>query len=207
MSSFIIQLLIISVVGLMVQSAPVTVTDDHLHKRQAAPLANERHNQKALEEKLYCAATKVRNTAKRLNSTVTLNIPTQYAGVNEVDRNPTYDQLTKYCMNFIMTMSLKHHLQDLLLDTNTSSHLSSDNIGKLSVILIKLQTMANIFDDIQVVKHSSSCVTFTPDGFKTIYKYTEYTNTSLLQAIFDMANFWVNDEDSYEHQEARHCTN
>ena len=33
MSSFIIQLLIISVVGLMVQSAPVNVTDDHLQKR------------------------------------------------------------------------------------------------------------------------------------------------------------------------------
>ena len=205
MSSFIIQLLIISVVGLMVQSAPVSVTDDHLHKRHA--IAKERHNQMTLEEKLYCAATKVRNTAKHLNSTVTLNIPTMYAGVNEVDRNLTYDQLTKYCMNFIMTMSLKHHLQDLLLDTNTSSHLSSDNIGKLSVILIKLQTMANIFDDLQVVKHSSSCVRFTPDEYKTIYKYIKYTNTLLLQAIFDMAHFWVNDEDSYEHQEARHCTN
>ena len=34
MSSFIIiQLLIISVVGLMVQSTPVSVTDDHLQKR------------------------------------------------------------------------------------------------------------------------------------------------------------------------------
>ena len=48
MSSFIIQLLIISVVGLMVQSAPVSVTDDHLHKRHTA--ANERHNQAKLEK-------------------------------------------------------------------------------------------------------------------------------------------------------------
>ena len=83
-------------------------------------------------------------------------------------------------MNFIVAMSLKYHLQDLLLDTNTSSQLNSDSIGKLSVILTKLQTMANIFDDIQVGKHSSSCVRFTPDEFKTIYKYIEYTNTSLL---------------------------
>ena len=131
-----------------------------------------------------------------------------------MDRNTTsmtpawivMQNLTKYCMNFIMTMSLKYHLQDLLLDTNTSSQLNSDNIGKLSVILTKLQTMANVFDDLQVGKHSSSCVRFTPDEFKTIYKYIEYTNTSLLQAIFDMAHFWVNDEDNYEHQEARHCT-
>ena len=115
MSSFIIQLLIISVVGLMVQSAPVTVTDNHIHKRHA------KVSQRALEKKLYRVATKVRNTAKHLSSTVTLNVPTQYAGVSEVDRDLTYDKQTKYCMNFIMTMSLKHHLQDLLLDTDTSS--------------------------------------------------------------------------------------
>ena len=126
MSSFIIQLFIISVVGLMVQSAPVTVTDDHLHKRHTA--ANEQQNQVKLEKTLFCTAKEVRNKAK---CTVTLNIPTQYAGANEVDRNQTYDQLTKYCMNFIMAMSLKHHLQDLLLDTNPSSQLNSDNIGEM----------------------------------------------------------------------------
>ena len=197
MSSFIIQLLIISIVCLIVQSAPVSVTDNHLHKRQA----NEQYR---LENILFLAATKVRNTANSLKSTVILNVPTQYAGVNKVDRHPIYDQLTKYCMNFIMTMSLKHHLQDLLLDTNTSSQLNSDNIGNLSVILTKLQTMANIFDDIQVGKHSSSCVTFTPDEFKTIYKYIEYTNTSLLQAILDMATPWASDPNYYKHPEARH---
>ena len=200
MSSYIIQLFIISVVGLMVQSAPVSVTDDDLHKRHTA--ANERHNQAKLEKTLFCTAKEVRNKAKR---TVTLNIPTQYAGANEVDRNQTYDQLTKYCMNFIMAMSLKHHLQDLLLDTNPSSQLNSDNIGELPIILIKLQTIANTFDDLQVVKHSSSCVTFTPDEFKTIYKYIKYTNTSLLQAIIDSAFFWINDEDIYEYPKEKHC--
>ena len=68
MSSFIIQLLIISVVGLMVQSAPVSVTDNHIHKRHAT------ESQKALEKKLYCAATNVYKTGE---PTVTLNIPIQ----------------------------------------------------------------------------------------------------------------------------------
>ena len=134
----------------MVQSAPVSVTDDHLHKRQEPATANEGHNQMTLEENLYCAATKVRNTANSLRKV------TKYAGIIEVDRNTTsmtpswivMQNLTNYCKNFIMKMSLKHHLQDLLLDTNTSSQLNSDNIGKLSIILTKLQTMANIFDDI-----------------------------------------------------------
>ena len=198
MSSYIIQLLIISVVGLMVQSAPVTVTDDHLHKRQA----NKGHDQTTLEKKLLCAAKEVYNTGQ---PTVTLNVPTKYAGANEVNGIQTYDQITKYCMNFIMAMSLKHHLQDLLLGTNPSSQLNSDNIGKLPIILIKLQTIANTFDDLQVVKHSSSCVRFTPDEFKTIYKYIKYTNTSLLQAISDSAYFWVNDEDIYEYLTDKHC--
>ena len=200
MSSFIIQLLIISVVGLMVQSAPVSITDDHLHKRQA----KQRQDQTTLEKKLLCAAKIVHNTGV---PTVTLNVPTKYAGVNEVNGNQKYDQLTKYCMNFIMAMSLKHHLQDFLLDTDTSSQLNSDNIGKLPTILTKLQTIANTFDDLQVVKHSSSCVTFTPDEFKTIYKYIKYTNTSLLQAISDSALFWVNDEDIYEYLTDKHCEN
>ena len=182
----------------MVQSAPVTVTDDHLHKRQA----NQGHKQATLEKKLLCTAKEVYNTGQ---PTVTLNVPTKYAGANEVNGIQTYDQLTKYCMNFIMAMSLKHHLQDLLLGTNPSSQLNSDNIGKLPIILIKLQTIANTFDDLQVVKHSSSCVRFTPDEFKTIYKYIKYTNTSLLQAISDSAHFWVNDEDIYEYLTDKHC--
>ena len=53
MSSFIVQLLIISVVGLMVQSAPVSVTDDHLQKRSTK--LND-YYQQVPENRLFCAA-------------------------------------------------------------------------------------------------------------------------------------------------------
>ena len=198
MSSFIIQLLIISVVGLMVQSAPVSVTDDHLQKRQAQC----NNHQKALEVKLFCAVTKVRNTANDLNKTVTLNVSVKYVGATR--ENNTDDNLTKYCMHFIMAMSMKHHLQDLLLDTNVISKRTNASIEDLSVLLTNLQTMANTLDDLQVNKHDSSCARFEPSNFKTIYKYIPYTHASLLQAIYDIADFWVNDEDSYECKEDRH---
>ena len=198
MSSFIIQLLIISVVGLMVQSAPVRVTDDHLQKRQA-----HGNNQKALEQKLYCAVTKVRNTANDLNKKVTLNVSAKYVGATR--ESNTDDNLTKYCMHFIMAMSMKHHLQDHLLDTDVTSQRTTASIENLSVLLTNLQTMANTLDDLQVNKHDSSCARFEPSDFKTIYKYIPYTHASLLQAIHDIADFWYRDEDSYEYNEARHC--
>ena len=198
MSSFIIQLLIISVVGLMVQSAPVSVTDDHLQKRQA-----QCNNQKALEKKLFSAVTKVRNTANDLNKTVSLNVSAHYVGPTGVDIDLNYDKLTKYCMYFIMAMSMKHHLQDLLLDTEVTSQLTTASIENLSVLLTNLQTMANTLDDLQVNKHDSSCPRFMPSDFKTIYKYIPYTHASLLQAIHDIADFWYRDEDSYECKDAR----
>ena len=198
MSSFIIQLLIVSVVGLMVQSAPVSVTDDHLQKRQA-----QCNNQKAIEEKLFSAVTKVRNTANDLNKTVSLNVSAHYVGPTGVDIDLNYKKLTKYCMHFIMAMSMKHHLQDLLLDTDVTSQLTTASIENLSVLLTNLQTMANTLDDLQVNKHDSSCARFEPSDFKTIYKYIPYTNASLLQAIHDIATFWVRDEDSYECKDAR----
>ena len=182
----------------MVQSAPVRVTDDHLQKRQA-----HGNNQKALEQKLYCAVTKVRNTANDLNKKVTLNVSAKYVGATR--ESNTDDNLTKYCMHFIMAMSMKHHLQDHLLDTDVTSQCTTASIENLSVLLTNLQTMANTLDDLQVNKHDSSCARFEPSDFKTIYKYIPYTHASLLQAIHDIADFWYRDEDSYEYNEARHC--
>ena len=51
MFSFITQLLIISVVGLMVQSAPVSVTDNHLHKQST------KESKRVIEKSLFCAVT------------------------------------------------------------------------------------------------------------------------------------------------------
>ena len=159
-----------------------------------------------MKKKLYCAATEVLYGANSLNtSNVTLDIEVDRNNASMTPAEIVMQKLTKYCSNFTMAMTLKHHLQDLLLDTNTSSRLNSDSIGKLSVILTKLQTIANIFDDIQVGVHSSRCVRFTPDQFKTIYKYITYINTSLLQAIIKSAFFWVNDDDFYEYLTGKHC--
>ena len=204
MSLFIIQLLIISVVGLMVQSAPVSVTDDHLQKRQAEKTTKKSTQQK-LEKRLFNAAGGVFNGAGGLiKDKVTLNVPEGYEEASGIDTDLQYDNLARYCMHFIMAMSLKHHLQDLLLDTTITSGLSNDIIEKLSVMLTKLQTVANTFDDLQVNEHNSSCTRFTPKDYKTIYQYIPHTDASLLQTIHQIAQFWNQDKSLYDYPGERH---
>ena len=62
MSSFILQLSIISAFGLMVQPAPVHVT-----KRSA--MSNEERNQRELENNLYCTAQSLHITGGQLRKT------------------------------------------------------------------------------------------------------------------------------------------
>ena len=72
MSLFIIQLLFISAVVLMVRSAPVSVTNDHLQKRDA----NDDIDKK-LEIRLFCAAKSLHDTAAHIPK---LSIPSPPLG-------------------------------------------------------------------------------------------------------------------------------
>ena len=184
MSSFIIQLLIISAVVLMVRSAPVSVTNDHLQKRQA----ND-DTAKELEIRLYCAAKPFHDKVgppgsepfNKMISATTLN-------------NTMFDHLSTLCKNFTIATALKHLLQDLLLST---TELSSKNTKKLTTILTKLQTMANTFDDMQYNKHGTICVKFTPAQYWIMYSI-KYNNKSMSESLTDMKQ-WYKDKNYYEH--------
>ena len=94
-----------------------------------------------------------------------------------------------------------------LLDTTITSNLSNDNIEKLSLILTKLQTVANTFDDLQVNEHNSSCTRLTPEDSKTIYRYIPQTNASLLRAVYDMAKYWFDsDKEKYDFPGVLHAS-
>ena len=132
MSLFITQLLIISVVGLMVQSAPVTVTDDHLHKRST----NE--SKRVIEKSLFCAATSLHFDIKDLPSDLTVPAAPQTNITLKTVMNATFDHFSTVCKNFTITMSLKYQVQDLLFNTDTTPELITDNIQNLSEILTSL---------------------------------------------------------------------
>ena len=198
MSSFIIQLLIISVVGLMVQSAPVSVTDDHLQKRST----NE-NNQQVPENSLFCAALSLHIKMKDFSTDSTVPAAPQINDNIESVMNETFDHFSSLCKNFTIAMSLTYQVQDLLFNADTTPELSSDDIQKLSEILALLQTMAISFDDIQYNRDHSRCVRLTEAQYRIMY-YIQHPNTSLKQALEDIKEFWNSTDGDYKHENL-HC--
>ena len=185
MFSFIIQLLIISVVGLMVQSAPVS---DNLKKR-GTTAANVNTNVKKLEQRLLCAASSIRN-AKWLD-TLEPHEPIVPQSGNYTELVHTiFDQFSLHCKGFTNATSLKYHVQDLLFDNNTTPQLSYENLSKL---LIKLQTMATTLDDIQYIRDHSSCVRLTAAQYRIMY-YAKFEQDN---AAKDFMDDWARNEEYY----------
>ena len=102
-------------------------------------------------------------------------------------------------------MVLKHQLQEHLFSTSINSALKidSDNHNNISTILTSLQTVANIFDDMQFNKDNSSCVKLTPAQYRIMY-YVRYT-APLLESLKDDFQGWHRDDSLYEYPEVRHC--
>ena len=105
-------------------------------------------------------------------------------------------------------MSLKHQLQDLLFNTDTTPELSSDDIQKLSEILAHLQTMATAFDDIQYNRNHSRCVRLTAAQYNIICSVRHPANTTA--SLNEFANKWHLNEKLYNPmylmRGVRHCS-
>ena len=198
MSSFIIQLLIISVVGLIVQSAPVSVTDDHLQKRSTSE-----NNQQVPENSLFCASLSLYIKMRDFSNDLTVPAAPQINDNIKSVMSATFDHFSSLCKNFTIAMSLTYQVQDLLFKTDTTPELSSDNIQKLSEILAHLQTMATAFDDIQYNRNHSTCVRLTAAQYRIMY-YIQHPNTSLKQALKDIKELWNSTDGDYKHQDL-HC--
>ena len=197
MPSFIIlQLLIISAFGLMVQSADVT-------KRSA--VSKKEMNQK-LENTLYCAAQSLYHAREDLEKAKFILPSLPQADINnniKTIMNKMFHHFPKLCKNFTKVMILKHQLQDHLFNNDTAPELNSDNAKKLSTILTGLQTMANTFDDMQFNKYNSRCVKLTPAQYRIMY-YARKASPLLKSLKHDLEG-WYRDDSSYEYPEVRHC--
>ena len=187
MSSFIIQLLIISVVGLMVQSAPVSITDDHLHKRSI----NE------IEKSLFCAATSLHFDIKDLLSNLTLPAAPQININTKTVINAIFHHFSTLCKDFTKAMSLKYQVQDLLFNADTTPELTTENIQTLTKMIIKLQTMATTLGDLQFHEDRSRCVRLTAAQYRIMY-YVQHPNATLIQALNGTTNSWKLMGDHYQ---------
>ena len=182
----------------MVQSAPVSVTDDHLQKRSA----NE-NNQRVPENSLFCAALSLHIKMRDFSNDLTVPAAPQINVNIQSVMSATFDDFSSLCKNFTIAMSLTYQVQDLLFNTDTTPELSSDNIQKLSEVLAHLQTMATAFDDIQYNRDHSRCVRLTAAQYRIMY-YIQHPNTSLKQALEGIKESWNSTDGDYKHKDL-HC--
>ena len=163
MSSFISQLLIISALGLMVQTAPISPT--------------KRSTKAALQERLKSAAKALYNAR---NKTITIQEFTK----DDSTAAEVFDLLSTECQNFMIAMTLKHQLLDRIF----TDSINFDS-KRLSIILTSLQTMASIFDEMELNNNKSRCVELTPAQYKIMYK-ARYNTTDAIRSLDDVAKHY-----------------
>ena len=117
--------------------------------------------------------------------------------------NVTFNHFSTLCKNFTIAMSLKYQVQDLLYLVLTTPELTADNIHNLLEIITSLQTMATALDDLQFHKDHSRCIRLTAAQYRIMY-YVQHPNTTLIQALKGITEFWKLIDGNYEHKDL-HC--
>ena len=162
MSSFISQLLIISALGLMVQTAPISPT--------------KRSTKADLQERVKSAAKVIHNERGE-------SIKKEFTNDNSTAAE-VFNLFSAECKNFTIAMTLKHRL----LDRMFTASINFDS-KRLSIILTSLQTMASIFDEMELNKSNSSCVELTPAQYKMMYK-ARYNTTDVIRSLDDVVKHY-----------------
>ena len=172
MSSFILQLSLISVFGFIVQSAPI-----HLTKRSTCTIDNTTRT--VLEKRLFYAARDLHNANGQLGNYLS-NLPEIVTDNAEKITSETlnFSIFSYRCKRFTKVMTLKLQLQDYLFSVETINQ----NAKQLAKMLTSLQTMADTFDDIEFDKDNRRCIKLTPSQYKIM---------TLLESKFDL-NEWFN---------------
>ena len=176
----------------MVQSLNIRTIEDACNKAETRDNINNAAKNRTVYQNqtviVDCTTNAVQIVATKLiqNGLSQLNLPV--ATENPVTSSilkTTFQNVSTKCKNFTLAMSLKHQLQNYLF-TQNNSDLTSDQISRLSSILIYLQTVANSLDNIHSRQQSSHCVRLSAHGYRMIY-HVLYETTSLLTEIKEQA--------------------
>jgi len=108
--------------------------------------------------------------------------------------NPIFQLFSNKCKDFTLAMSLKHQLQKYFFNPR-AQNLKNLQISQLSLILIHLQTIANMLDDLQFRQNNSYCIRLSAHGYRMMYNALYRDNNSLLHHIKCEGEKW---EGKYE---------
>ena len=190
MPLFILQLLIISAFGLMIQSAPV----NDVIKRST-------EKEEKLEKRLYCAAESLYHAREKVNFILPSLPQVVIDKTTKAIANKTFNHFSDRCKHFTKVMTFKHLLQEHLFSDNSCVVLDSDNAKTLSIILTSLQSLANTFNDMELNENNSRCVKLTPAQYRIMY-YVQYT-APLLESWKNDITYWYQSDALYKH--GKHC--
>ena len=187
----ILQLSIISALGLMIQSAPINTM---INKRSTPNCTGK--DLTIPEERLFGAARDLHDATGKLHKA-------QYnharLGFPEIDfdvENETVDELyslfSYLCKKYANVMILKHQLQDYIFNSNmTDLNLTAEDIaGNISIILTSLQTMADSFDDFEFSIFNKRCVKLTQAQYQIMYYVKRNQDASLLKLKEDFDGWY-----------------
>ena len=177
--SLFIQLVIVSVVALMVQAVPVTRNANCGTSKDQSKTADVRKL-----EHLYCVTRSLNEIVRPLAPNKAVNVPEINMSTETMTK--VFEEFSDRCRNYTQAMSLKHWLQDYLLNDNVKS----DQIESYSSMLVSLQTVTNILDDVEFIQHKKHCVTLTAVHYKKIH-HVQYDNTSVLDVLLAETKNWM----------------
>ena len=187
--NIILQLSIISALGLMVRSAPINTMITKRSTGTKNPLTIS-------EKRLYCAAKDLYdatgNLRKAQYSLTRSHFPEIDIDVKTKIVDKLYNLSSNRCKNYTIVMILKHQLQDHIFNPNmTDLDLSAEHVtGNISIILTSLQTMADSFNDFELRIVNKRCVKLTPAQYQIMY-YVKYNRKdSLLKLLKDNFEGW-----------------
>jgi len=166
----------------MVQAFP------HCGKHRDQILATQRNEAANVSklEHLYCVTNSLRKTVTQLKPNMIVRV-SEITNIEKMEA--MYEEFSGRCKNYTQAMSLKHLLQNYLLN-DSSAALKSDQAKSYSSLLVSLQTISNILDDIEFIEHKRHCVTLTTAQYKEIY-YVPYKKTSLLEEMQTAMQNWL----------------
>ena len=197
-----LQFFIISVVTVMVQSAPVKRdTCNEASKKtlliEAAATRTDVENKTVI---LLCAAQSVQNTTARLKERLNRATVLDVSDINNNNKeviNKTFNHFSSICQDFTLAMSLQHQLQDYLLN-QSNQNVTDEDIKQLSSLLVALQTMSNILDQLQFYNNSSNCPRLSSTEYKMMYQ-VQYTTTynNNIESLLKPIEMWSH-KNNYE---------
>ena len=173
------QLLIISVVGYMVQSAALS---SDICKIKQDILLKKAKTRSDLENKkihLYCVAKSLHDTIKKFTDAKLHTTPIN--GNTKTMLNKTLNHFSNHCQQFTLALSIKYQLQDRIFNKTNMAAISQCNKSLYS-ILVYLETMGSILDDIEFSKHGNRCVRLTASQYKMMY-HVRYDDDLLFNAL------------------------